>query len=647
MKCHSVSVSAIVDGLCETCRSKVGETSIDASVPLLNPPITVDLHARPVVDDPHLLPTVKSDESIPNAGTRPRVYTPDPIPGVQLLDIIGTGGSATVFRGRQLGTDRECAVKFVNRTTHASAGDRLGREVRAIALLDHPNIIRVFSCDLDGPSPYLVMELAAGGSLADRLKANPNGLPIEESVALVERVSRAIHHAHENGIVHRDIKPGNLLLDSAGTVKVSDFGLARNFEKDATITKSQAILGTPAYMAPEQARSEEATPISDVYGIGAVLYDCLTGRPPFPTRDYVETLTHVKNDPPPAPRSIRKAIPRELEAICLKCLEKDPAKRYVSANNLADDLTRFQKGERTKTRPVSLPVAIGRKAHKHSRVLTTAAVILIAIFTASAVWPEKTKRKQTQPEITNSLMKGRPVTLVTDWDIQVDKFELLQSAEFPRLNDIKEWTAYAYDPAGIGLILRPGVDSYLITGELCQSKRASENNPELAVKKPLEMVGLMIGHESITSGNKTIHYYELLHFSDFLKADNQVMNLVNRMHLNTYCFEQNLLDTGGFERRGGSAIKLPPPIQYPSWRQFTVKVSPQGITSDFDNQTMILSAEEINANRKDLQTSILKNLPPGHSDFQPKPWNPKEMSIGLWVKLSCLSVRNLVITPNP
>jgi serine/threonine protein kinase len=639
-----------VDGLCETCRSKAGDTSIDASVRLLKPPITVDLHARAEAGHLHLLPTVESDESRPDVGNRHRVAVPDLIPGIQLKDLIGTGGSATVFRGIQLGANRECAVKFVSRMMHASAGERLGREVRAIAGLNHPNIIRVFSCDLEGLTPYLVLEYAAGGSLADRLKANPNGLPIGESVALAEAVARALHHAHENGIVHRDIKPGNLLLDSTGTVKVSDFGLARNFEKDATITKSQAILGTPAYMAPEQARSEEATPKSDVYGIGAVLYDCLTGRPPFPTRDYVETLMHVKNDPPPPPRSIRREIPRDLEAICLKCLKKNPNQRYASANDLADDLGRFQRGERTHARPTLVPARIRHSAKKYPTLWAAAAVILIGVVVL-ALMPERakaiSKRKLTQEQCTKTLQAGHELKIIDDRDLRVEDFQLIQSAEFPRLEGVPEWTATAFDPAGIGLILRPGIDSYIISGELSQSKRASEENQELAVKKPLEMVGLMIGHESIASGNKTIHYYELLHFSDFLDTDEQVMNLINRMHLNTYCYEHNLLDTGGFERRGGSAIKLPPPIQYPSWRQFTMKVTPHGITYDFDNQTRSLPAEEINANRKDLQASILKNLPPGYSDFQPKPWNPKEMSIGLWVKLSSLSVRNLVILPNP
>lgn len=640
--------SAIVDGVCETCRSQAGETSIDSSVPLLHPPPTVDLHARLGADDPQLRPTVKSDESIPFAGTRPRVYTPDPIPGIQLRDIIGTGGSATVFRGIQDGTNRECAVKFVNRSTHPSAGDRLGREARAIASLDHPNIIRVFSCDLDGSTPYVVMEYAAGGSLAERLKANPDGLPINDSVVLTERVARAIHHAHDQGIVHRDIKPGNLLLGSDGMVKVSDFGLARNFEKDATITKSQAILGTPAYMAPEQARSEEATTKSDVYGIGAVLYDCLTGRPPFPTRDYVETLTKVREAQPPPPRTIRRAIPRDLEAICLKCLEKNPTRRYASANELADDLARFRKGERTKARPIPLPTALWRKARMHSRVWATAAVVLMALLAASAVWQEPPQRKLSQEEASLLLSKGKPVTLVNERDLLIDRFDLFQSAEIRRPNDMKEWSAWAVDPAGIGLLRRPGIDNYTITGELCQSLKASENPQDPLKAKALEQVGLILGFDSTNFGGTSIHYYNVLYFSEFGKDEllNQVIP-VKWMHLKTARYEQYLIEPGIISNRGGPSIPLSLPAGDPSWRLFAVNVSPKGIIFDCEGTTEFQPADKINVSRSSLQAERLKQLPPGSPTFAPRPWNPKTMSIGLWIRGSSLSVRNLVVTPNP
>lgn len=641
--------SAIVDGVCETCRSRAGDTSIDASVPLLAPPVTVDLHARPVADDPHLLPTVKSDESVPDVGNRPLVDAPDPIPGVQLLGILGTGGSATVFRGRQLGANRECAVKFVNRTTHASAGDRLAREVRAIASLDHPNIIRVYSCDLEGPSPYLVMELAAGGSLADRLKANLAGLSIDESVTLAERVARGIAHAHEHGIVHRDIKPGNLLLDAEGQIKVSDFGLARNFDKDPTITKSQAILGTPAYMAPEQARSEEATPRSDVYGIGAVLYDCLTGRPPFPTRDYVETLTKVREEPPASPRSIRPAIPRDLEAICLKCLEKDPARRYASATELADDLARFRKGERTVARPVSFPAKIWQKVRKHSRSWATAAVVLLALLAGSAVWHNEPDRMRTQKEASLLLSRGKSLTLVNDRDLLVERFDLFNSAEIRRPENVKEWSALAVYSAGIGLLRRPGIESYTITGELCQQQRASEIDPEKFKAESLEQVGLILGFDSTTAGAKFTHYYDALYFTEFKKTDplNQ-KTTINYMALTTARHEHFFAEAGGISRRGALGVHLSPPAKFPSWRQFAVKVSPNEIRFDCEGTTQVKPAETINGDRSRLYDERLKKYPQDSPTiYAPRPWDPKEMPIGLWIRGSWLSVRNLVVTPNP
>ena len=669
IKCQSVVDSAIVDGVCETCRSQAGDTSIDASVPLLIPPATVDLHARPIAtDDPHLIPTIKSDESLPESGVRPKAYKPDPIPGIQLQDIIGTGGSATVYRGIQTGANRECAVKFVNRSTHSSAGDRLGREVRAIASLDHPNIVRVFSCDLEGPTPFLVMEYAPGGSLAERLKANPQGLPIAEIVALVENVTRGIAHAHEHGIVHRDLKPGNLLLGSDGTVKVSDFGLARNFETDPTITKSQAILGTPAYMSPEQARSEEATRQSDVYGIGAVLYDCLTGRPPFPTRDYVETLTKVRDEPPPPPRSIRRDVPRDLEAICLRCLEKNPARRYASATELADDLVRFRKGERTQARPVSLPATFWRMVRKHSRAWATAAVVLIAILAASAAWPDRDEsrrqefaalpegapdqpqRKATQQDVRRTLEAGKPFELIDELDARVEPYSLMQAAEFRPQSGMKEWTARGIYETGFGLVKDPGVDRYTITGEICQTMRVSNFPDSINKSNPFnERVGLILGHESVSEGLDTVHYFACLNFSEYEEGIplEQIDPKTKRMGLHSLNYILNVNHVGGLSTYGGKVRPLlPPNANTPNWRPLHVNVSPEGIEFLHDGVKSLLSAQEIDEARKHQHRRRNENLPPGPMRYTPRPWSPR-MGIGIWVAYCNISVRNLVITPQP
>jgi serine/threonine-protein kinase len=209
--------------------------------------------------------------------------------------------------------------------------------------------VQVFDVGECAGVPFYSMELCTGGSLADRLRGGP--LPPREAAALVGTLARAIHAAHEADIVHRDIKPANVLLAADGTPKITDFGLAKRLDAEG-VTASGSVMGTPAYMPPEQAggRTSEVGPAADIYSLGAVLYECLTGRPPFRGQSMSELVLQVLNEAPPTPRSLNPTVPRDLEAVCLTCLNKDPRRRFPSARDLADDLARFLNGEAVRAR---------------------------------------------------------------------------------------------------------------------------------------------------------------------------------------------------------------------------------------------------------------------------------------------------------
>jgi eukaryotic-like serine/threonine-protein kinase len=233
----------------------------------------------------------------------------------------------------------------------ASAAEvqRFRTEAENTAHLDHRGIVPIYEFGEHAGQPFFSMKLVEGRSLAG-LQATP-----QEAARLLVAVARAVHYAHQRGIIHRDLKPGNLLLDSEGQPHVTDFGLAKRLQGDSKLTQSGAILGTPAYMPPEQATGKkgEVTILADVYSLGAVLYELLTGRPPFQAETPLDTLLQVLEKEPVPPRQLNPRLDRDLEAVCLKCLHKEPQKRYASAAELPDNLERWQRGEPTRARPPS------------------------------------------------------------------------------------------------------------------------------------------------------------------------------------------------------------------------------------------------------------------------------------------------------
>jgi serine/threonine-protein kinase len=326
------------------------------------------------------------------AGTRVRYFGE-----YELIKELGRGGMGIVFKARQISLNRAVALKMIRSAALASEDElrRFQNEAEAIALLDHPHIVPILEVGAHEGQRYFSMKLISGSSLDKVLSdyaANP-----KLAARLLRTAAEAVHHAHQRGILHRDLKPANILLDEHGEPFVTDFGLAKRVHADSEMTFSGAIVGTPAYMAPEQAsgRRGAVTTASDVYGLGAILYALLTGRAPFGGDSVDETLEQVRSAAPAPPSKINARVPRDLEVICLKSLEKDPQRRYASAQEVADDLGRYLAGEPILARPTG---AIERASLWCRRnpllagALGSAAAALVAVAVTALVYARQQSR---------------------------------------------------------------------------------------------------------------------------------------------------------------------------------------------------------------------------------------------------------------
>ncbi len=276
------------------------------------------------------------------------------IPGYEVRGVLGRGGMGVVYQARHVALKRDVALKMMLAGRHAGPVElaRFRIEAEAIARLQHPNIVQIHEVGEADGHPYCALEFVSGQSLDRKLKPQP--LAPREAAELIETLARAMQFAHSRNVVHRDLKPANILLTVDGNPKITDFGLARQLDHDSGATQADAVMGTPSYMAPEQAsgNTHAAGPAADVYALGAIFYECLTGRPPFKGTTILETLDQVRHQEPVNPSHLRSSVPLDLETVCLKCLRKEPENRYASAAELADDLRRFLRGEPVEARPV-------------------------------------------------------------------------------------------------------------------------------------------------------------------------------------------------------------------------------------------------------------------------------------------------------
>ncbi len=307
-------------------------------------------------------------------------------PGYEIERELGRGGMGVVYLARQTKLNRPVALKMILGGAHAGTAEyrRFQAEAEAIARFQHPNILQIYESGEHDGVPYLSLEFCAGGGLDKKLAGTP--LLPDAAAELTATLARAVHHAHTQGVLHRDLKPGNVLLTAEGRPKVMDFGLAKRLNDESGMTRTGVVMGTPSYMPPEQAtgRVREIGPASDVYGIGAMLYEFLTGRPPFKAANALETVHQVIEEDPVPPRRLQPMTPRDLETICLKCLEKEPRKRYASAAELADDLARYRQGEPILARSIGRVERVVRWCRRHpvaaGTILTSVALSLVFVI---------------------------------------------------------------------------------------------------------------------------------------------------------------------------------------------------------------------------------------------------------------------------
>jgi len=319
----------------------------------------------------------------PNQASSPESGNLPQIPGYEVEGLLGRGGMGVVFRARHLRLNRIVAIKLAIAGAYAASSERerFQREAEAVAALRHPHVVQIYDVGDSEGRPYYTMEFIAGGSLAEKEKPTTP----REAALLIRTVAGAVRAAHIGGIIHRDLKPANILLEDDATPKVADFGLSRRLDETTSLTLHGAVIGTPSYMAPEQAAGERNVlgPAVDIYSLGAILYELLTARPPFRAGTPVETVRLVINAEPIPPTRMNARVPRDLEVICLRCLNKDPARRYPSAEALADDLRRFLDGEAIEARPEGRVERIIRRALR--RPIYSASIAVGVLVAASSI----------------------------------------------------------------------------------------------------------------------------------------------------------------------------------------------------------------------------------------------------------------------
>jgi len=454
-----------------------------ARFPQLEEPIRTQFEVDEAIDDA-ATQLADTDRIGPDYSITP----PKTPAGYALMERLGHGGMGVVYKARQLGLDRLVAIKMIRSGELADPMERarFDAEARAVAKLSHPNITQIYEVGETESGPYLALEYVAGKSLADALRDSP--YPPRQAAILISILARAVDYAHQAGIIHRDLKPANILLardersdgsdssldppSSSLRPKITDFGLAKRIGSDK-LTRTGDFLGTPNFTAPEQAAGKsDVGPVADVYSLGAILYQTLTGRPPFSGATPLETLDLVRFSDPVPPSRLRPNVPRDLETIALKCLSKDPGKRYPSAAALADDVDRFLQEKAIQARPVgSIEKAIKWCRRRPAMAGMTATIVLLIVasfITVTTLWQqaakarddealaradERVQRERAQERSAEVLIVNARQSLVTS-DIESAKRSL---AECPVPYQNSDWAALNRICQAARVLVAPGV----------------------------------------------------------------------------------------------------------------------------------------------------------------------------------------------
>jgi eukaryotic-like serine/threonine-protein kinase len=576
------------------------------------------------------------------------VPLPKAVGNYEILARLGEGGMGVVYKARQQPFGRLVALKTVSAGVHASvqARIRFHTEGQAISRLKHANVVQIHEFGEHEGTPFFSMELMEGGSLSLRLKQGP--LPPREAAALVRTLAFAVEYAHQNQVLHRDLKPANILLAGDGTPKIADFGLAKVLDADEDHTRTNMALGTPSYMAPEQAlaRTRDIGPATDVYALGAILYEALTGRPVFKERDRDATLRRVIHKAPIPPSQVRRGVPKIVEAICLKCLDKAPARRYESAEKLGDDLRCWLTGQPTIARPPRWPVRLARWVYRHA--LALAVVVTLSATLATMYWRDPQREMD---RIRAELRQGRAVDLINEtgpptyktWVAGESRSQITPTTD-------GTFTLTSHTTCLLELLPDPCVDCYRLRGQI-RHERSDR----------IGGVGLYVARK-VSQLSPASYVFALLSYNDVRQSDLERWLLLperlrqkapepkgNLVQLNVaYCFDANH-PVNGFNIHAVGVGKDPflPTGQGATgrWRQVDVLVSPKQIIASWDG-VPLQPVPESKLNRK--FGDRLRLIQAQHSvpeDIQVAPYYEPRGGLGIYLDQGSASFRSFQLIP--
>jgi serine/threonine-protein kinase len=569
----------------------------------------------------------------------------------QLLERLGHGGMGIVYKARQDPLNRIVALKLLPTGADTDAVTRFMVEGEAVARLQHPGVVRIYELGENEGRLFYSMEYFPGGTLAQKLKAGP--LPEREAAAMMADLARALHVVHQANVVHRDLKPSNLLLAADGSLRLADFGLAKLVDDPSAVhTNSYAVVGTASYMAPEQAagQSRNVGPAADIYSVGAILYECLTGRPPFKEKVRLRLLDRVQHQEPTPPSAWRQGISRDLEAICLKCLEKDPARRYASAEALADDLQRWLRGD-----PPREAKPLGRWGRLRSAVrrrpgmavLAGVAALLLAMGPLAVYFLHHDRPAWA---IENRLERGETVTLIPHagspawWDIIVGKEALVYT------ESDGAFTVHSNKEAYLELVREIPCDRYAFRAQV---HHVSSRNGGLA--------GLYFLHGHGDTSQKKVHWMYILGFNDVVSEKENAENLqkanpASSIHIpqgNSLRMEPNLygedraggIVSCGFSRAPVKTFDLRSFRTGEGYRDLEVEVTPAKIRVFWEKEKVAeINAPQFAADAASVESTIKERFGGGGPNDPQVRFRPR-LSLGLYVKAGSASFRDVVVTP--
>jgi hypothetical protein len=599
--------------------------------------------------------------------TRPPPHAPA---GYTLLDHLGGGGMGDVYLARETASERLVAMKFLRRPGDRGALERFLVELRVLAKLNHANIVRVLAHDFLRTVPFLTMEYLPGGSLS---RAQDGAVPLApaDAVRIIRTVAAAVAVAHTQNVIHRDLKPSNILLDTDGTPKVADFGLAKRLDETDGLTMTGDALGTPGYMPPEQIsrKNGEIGTWSDVYGLGATLFSLLTGRAPFVGPTSAGVLHQVLTDPPQRLRALRSEVPLGLEAIVMKCLEKDPKDRYQTVAELLADLDRYEAGQK----PVAPALTRWRRARQWARrqrfgfaVGAAAVVTAVGLVVAARAFapvpppgpPPKTKtaeeiRAEELEAIRADLLAGKSVTLVGKQG-EPRWYEaptgLITFAPNPVRTDQEPGGCY-FKSSEVTLLklLDPPIDRYRVELQIQHVAGQKLERPTL---------GFFVGYDGQKRpDNWTEHALLSVGFNDLDQAEIGKQPVPSKVKVTLERFAGGpgrlpsrywcpIPPSTETEQKFAAADFLPGP-----WRTIVLEVSPDsvvvlwGATPGALSRLANLSADVLTATGKKFDQNVNKAKQQLRHEFAPFPgWSPRR-GIGVWASGADVAIKNVVISP--